>query len=285
MHLNQNKTQNNVNQKLTSYKKKSKLNLYKKKIDLKKATPLTVNSSHNTSQFVKYRYLKPKSSAAKKFIIKKCLTSSGSIERNDMANNSQQIKAINTNNYIINTLNVSGKNFISANVQVNHQTINQNLNIENELNDLKQQKESLGNLYKKQDRLIEKLVQDNENLTDQITELEKLNSKLVKKINTYKENQEELIMLIKIIQKNGIDIEQIIDKWNNDLENEEEKEEKEDKESNTESLNSKSDKIGFVPIIDENKKQDKRIIVNNVPKLNFDKIKNNFVENKKNNSK
>ena len=202
-----------------------------------------------------------------------------------MANNSQQIKAINTNNYIINTLNVSGKNFINANVQVNHQTINQNLNIENELNYLKQQKESLGNLYKKQDRLIEKLVQDNENLTDQITELEKLNNKLIKKINTYKENQEELIMLIKIIQKNGIDIEQIIDKWNNDIENEEEKEEKEDKESNTESLNSKSDKIGFVPIIDENKKQDKRIIVNNVPKLNFDKIKNNFVENKKNNSK
>ena len=279
MDLNRNKTQKNENPKLTSYKKKSKLNLYKKKVDLKKAAPLTSNNSHNTSQFIKCRYLKPKTATTKQFIIKKCLTSSGCIERNDRVNNSHHIKAINTNNYIINTLNVSEKNFINSSVQMEHQKINTHKNLETDLNNLKKEKEKLKNLHKRQDRLIEKLVQDNQNLSERITEIENLNQLLNQKINVYKENQEQLIMLVKIIQKNGIDIEQIIDKWNNDLENEE------DKESNIDSSNSKSDKIGFVPIIDENKKNDKRIIVKNVPKLNFAKIKNNCTENKRNKSK
>ena len=34
------------------------------------------------------------------------------------------------------------------------------------------------------------------------------------------ENQEQLIMLIKLVQKTGVDVEGIIDKWNNEVENE-----------------------------------------------------------------
>ena len=42
--------------------------------------------------------------------------------------------------------------------------------------------------------------------------------KISKKIEVHKENQEQLIMLVKIIQKSGVDVEKIIDKWNYDIE-------------------------------------------------------------------
>ena len=261
------------------------MNLYKKKFDpVKKAVPTTSNNSQNTSQFIKYKYLKPKTSAKKQLIIKKCLDSTSNLERNELNNNhTQQIKAINTNNYIINTINLSEKNFINNSMQIPKQKIPSSPhNGEIELNNLKKEKEDLKNLYKKQERFIEKLIQDNKNLSNQIAETENENHKLNKKINIYKENQEQLVMLVKIIQKNGVDIEMLIDKWNSELENETNNDEQ-DKESYIDSLNSFNDKdgINFIPIIDEEKKEDKKIVVENVPKLNFDMIKNNMLTNKK----
>ena len=261
------------------------MNLYKKKFEpVKKPATITSNNSQNTSQFIKYKYLKPKTSAKKQLIIKKCLDSTGNLERSQLNNNTQQIKAINTNNYIINTINLSEKTFINHSMQVPKQKIaSSSNNLETELNNLKKEKEKLKNLYKKQERLIERLIQDNKNLSNQIAETENENHKLNKKINVYKENQEQLVMLVKIIQKNGVDIETLIDKWNSELENETNNDEKE-KESYIDSLNSINDKfdcINFIPIIDQEKKKDKKIVVENVPRLNFDMIKNNMIANKK----
>ncbi len=98
-------------------------------------------------------------------------------------------------------------------------------------------------------------------------------------------------MLVKIIQKSGVDIENVIDKWNHEIEEEEEKEdeekekEEEDEDNNEEKigksrsydsmndLDGKIDCSSFIPIIMKEKKPEKVIKVKDVPKLNFDAIK------------
>ena len=79
-------------------------------------------------------------------------------------------------------------------------------------------------------------------------------------------------MLIKIIQENGVDVDGLIDKWNNDIENEE----KENNESElTKSMDlemiKEHEKYEFLPITVDNSKKSKSII-KGVPKLNFDAI-------------
>ena len=81
-------------------------------------------------------------------------------------------------------------------------------------------------------------------------------------------------MLIKIIQENGVDVDGLIDKWNNEIEMEE-------KEAGGDSDNTKSvdiemikehEKYEFLPITVDNSKKS-RSIIKGVPKLNFDAIK------------
>ena len=104
------------------------------------------------------------------------------------------------------------------------------------------------------------------------------------------ENQEQLIMLIKIVQKSGVDVEALIDKWNNEVENmNEEKEISDYKESISDEineLNSKIDPSSFIPIKIEEPHVNKKVF-KGIPKLNFSNINNK--DNKKtkfkNNSK
>ena len=98
-------------------------------------------------------------------------------------------------------------------------------------------------------------------------------------------------MLVKIIQKSGVDVEKIIDKWNYDIEmenndNEDEDEDinynnnNEDNDSLTDSineLNSKIDPSSFIPINIEEPHINKK--VKGIPKLNFDIIKNGGINN------
>ena len=107
-------------------------------------------------------------------------------------------------------------------------------------------------------------------------------------------------MLVKIIQKSGVNVEELIDKWNNEVELENDDNNDNDNEylsnySNNESftdsineLNSKIDPSSFIPINIEEPHINKKVF-NGIPKLNFDIIKNNNREgNKKkfrNNSK
>jgi hypothetical protein len=215
------------------------------------------------------------------------------IPRKNITNNSKkpQIKSINTNNYIINTLNLSEKNYINNNAQ-SHKAMQRNLT--EEINKFKKEREELKKIYQKHERLIEKLMEDNKNLSDKIGGIEQENNKLKKKINVYKENQEQLVMLVKIIQQNGVDIEELIDRWNNDIENEEETNSKEkNEEINSKSivldslneLNGKIDCSSFIPITVQEKKEEKKMKVSGVPKLNFDLLKNNYNQENRNNNK
>ena len=205
------------------------------------------------------------------------------------ANNNKKSKntnLINTNNYIINTLNVSEKNFLrtgiaSAKPQRSVQKLNKDY--ENEINKLIKEKEECENTIKKQQKLIQRLKEDNEKLDNKITNIENENKKISKKIEIHQDNQEQLIMLVKIVQKSGVDVEQLIDKWNNEIEmdsfeNEESNNYKNNNndESLTDSineLNSKIDPSSFIPINIEEPNVNKKIM-KGIPKLNFDAIKN-----------
>ena len=115
-------------------------------------------------------------------------------------------------------------------------------------------------------------------MSDKIGGMKHENNKLKQKINVFKENQEQLVMLVKIIQQNGIDIEDLIDKWNDEIENEEEFTSKgkiEELTSNSNvidsinELNGKIDCTSFIPITFQEKKTEKKIKVSGVPKLNL----------------
>ena len=108
----------------------------------------------------------------------------------------------------------------------------------------------------------------------------------------HQENQEQLIMLVKIVQKSGVDVEQLIDKWNNEVEMENNNISNDsnmnmninnDDESLTDSineLNSKIDPSSFIPINIEEPHINKEVM-KGIPKLNFDIIKNGGNNSKK----
>ena len=313
------------NQKMSSIKKKpqmqfsfgDKINLYKKKIFNQKninsmGIPIDPASHNTTSQYIKYKYLKPNpNNPNEKIIINNTnsnmiisstsnlsnitINKNNKIPRKNIINNNskkQKIKSINTNNYIINTLNVSEKNYINNSSQA-QKVIQRNLT--EEIHKFKKEREELKRIYQKHERLIEKLIEDNKTLSDKIGGIEQENNKLQKKINVYKENQEQLVMLVKIIQQNGVDIEELIDKWNEDIENEEEitSENEKNDEINSKSLvldslnelNGKIDCSSFIPITVQEKKEEKKMKVSGVPKLNFDILKNNYNQDNRNNHK
>ena len=84
-------------------------------------------------------------------------------------------------------------------------------------------------------------------------------------------------MLIKIIQENGVDVDGLIDKWNNEVEMEEKQANNGNK--NTDNIksvdiemNKEHEKYEFLPITFENSKKS-RSIIKGVPKLNFEVLK------------
>ena len=126
------------------------------------------------------------------------------------------------------------------------------------------------------------MIEDNEKLENKIKSIENENNKISQKISSHEENQEQLIMLVKIIQKSGVDVEELIDKWNNEVEMENEENDGgmqnySNNESYTDSINELNDKIdpsSFIPINIEEPRVNKKVF-SGIPKLNFDAIKNN----------
>ena len=231
-----------------------KISLHKNKSNNQKIKSITLSSESlikAPSQFLAYKYLRPNS-------IK---------EKYDIVMINKPYKSINTNNYIINTLNVSEKNFANNSVM-------DKKNYEKDINKYKKEKEDLNSKIKEQKKYIEKLMEKNKKLDEKYNEVNEENMAIKKKYSTLKENQDQLIMLIKIIQENGVDVDGLIDQWNNEIEMEE-------KEGGKESDNNKSvdiemikehEKYEFLPITVENSKKS-RSIIKGVPKLNFDAIK------------
>ena len=217
-------------------------------------------------------------------------------------NNASKINKINklpqnsnpVNTYIINTLNVSEKNFINSglsNTKSDKVYNDYGNDLQNEINKLIKEKEENKSLIKKQKKLIEKFEEDNDNLESRINSIINENKKIKETIETYTENQEQLVMLIKIVQKSGIDVEALIDKWNNEVENmNEENEISDNKESTSDDineLNGKIDPSSFIPINIEEPHVNKKVF-KGIPKLNFSNINNKETNKKakfKNNSK
>ena len=186
-----------------SIKMGDKISLHKNKSNNQKINSITLSRESlikAPSQFLAYKYLRPNS-------IK---------EKYDIVMINKPYKSINTNNYIINTLNVSEKNFANNSVM-------DKKNLEKDFNKYKKEKEELDNKIKEQKSNIEKLIERNKKLDEKFNEVSQENTTLKKKYSSLKENQEQLIMLIKIIQENGIDVDGLIDKWNNEVEMEEKK--------------------------------------------------------------
>ena len=248
---------------------------YNSKNKNKKSTTSFTNSNTNANNSISYNY-NNYSNAAK---------------INKMNKITQAANPVNT--YIINTLNVSEKDFINSGLKAAKPEKvydNSAKDLQNEINKLIKEKEENKSLIKKQKKLIEKFEEDNDNLESRINAIIHENKKIKSKIETYTENQEQLIMLIKIVQKSGVDVESLIDKWNNEVENmNEEKETSDNKESISDEineLNSKIDPSSFIPINIEEPHVNKKVF-KGIPKLNFSNINNK--ENKKpkfkNNSK
>jgi DNA repair ATPase RecN len=183
-------------------------------------------------------------------------------------------------------LNLSEKVFLGCGlINSKHQKTAKKINKEQqkEINVIIKEKEECENIIKKQKKLIEKMVEDNQKLENKIKDMENENYQISQKIDAQKENQEQLILLVKIIQKSGVDIEELIDKWNDEVENEIANIESDS--INTESipdstneLNSKIDPSSFIPINIEKPLINKKVF-KGIPKLNFDIIRNRSREN------
>ena len=232
-----------------------KISLHKNKSNNQKINSITLSRDSlikAPSQFLAYKYLRPNT-------IK---------EKYDIVMINKPYKSINTNNYIINTLNVSEKNF------GNNSAIDKK-NLEKDYNKYKKEKEDLNNKIKEQKSNIEKLIERNKKLDEKFNDVSQENNNLKKKYGSLKENQEQLIMLIKIIQENGVDVDGLIDKWNNEVEMEERQAAGGDVE-NTKSVDiemiKEHEKYEFLPITVDNSKKS-RSNIKGVPKLNFDAIK------------
>ena len=242
-----------------SIKMGDKISLHKNKSNNQKINSITLSRESlikAPSQFLAYKYLRPNT-------IK---------EKYDIVMINKPYKSINTNNYIINTLNVSEKNFANNSVMDK-----KNLNLEKDYNKYKKEKEELSNKIKEQKTSIEKLIEKNKKLDEKFNEVSQENSNLKKKYGSLKENQEQLIMLIKIIQENGVDVDGLIDKWNNEVEMEEKQAAAKGGEpDNTKSVDvemiKEHEKYEFLPITVDNSKKS-RSIIKGVPKLNFDALK------------
>ena len=224
------------------------------------------NYFQTSTQFLKYKTLKPYLNPS---------------------NNSKTFKSINTNNYIINTLNLSEKKIIN-NTSIEPQ--NETVDFDNNYKKLKKEKEELEKKVLAQKKLIQKLIQENEKLDNKFNEVYEENCKLRNTILSYKDTQEQLIILIKLVQKTGVDVEEIIDKWNNEVENENNNNSQiilQDKDLSYHDLKDNNKFDSFTPIIinDSNNNNNKKKY-NMVPKLNFSnldkRIQNNQLRNEKN---
>ena len=209
---------------------------------------------------------------------------------NKMKNNKNKV-----NTYIINTINISEKKYFRDEISSKFcepKKSNRDY-YQKEINKLIKEKEDCQNIFKKHEKLIEKMEEENAKLDYKIKNLEQENRKIRKQILVFRENEEQLIMLVKIIKKSGIDIEKIIVKYNEEVEKENNRDKStiNNDESIPDSINDLSSKNGISSFIPINIKEENnnKIIYKGIPKLNFDILKNNQKNNKRkkfiNNSK
>ena len=187
----------------------------------------------------------------------------------------------NKSNYIRKRLMLTNNsNSISLSKASNDKKIRKKINNENKvLQGYKKEKNKLTNLIEKQKIEIEKLKNKNKIYNQQYLLLKKENKDLNKKVENYNNNQEQLILLIKIIQSCGIDIDKLIDDYNNNINNYDINENSSNKcNESLSDLDINVESNSFIPITIEKTRETKNIKIK-VPKLNFDKINKNIKNN------
>ena len=143
----------------------------------------------------------------------------------------------------------------------------------------------LSGVIEKQKAKIEKLTNKKKLYKQKLALLEKENKKLNKKLEEYTSNQEQLILLIKLIQSCGVDINELIDDYQNstniNINNTVKKDKKSKFSDSVSDLDIKGESNSFIPITIE-KTHESKISKIKIPKLNFEKInKYNEINNYK----
>ena len=178
-------------------------------------------------------------------------------------------KLIMTNNSNSNSINLSNLSKASMEQKIHRKIKNENRILIN----CKKENNKLTNLIDKQKVEIERLKNKNKKYNQKLHILEKEKKDLNNQIDEYNSNQEQLILLIKIIQNFGIDIDKIIDDYNNSIIDYSFKIDNNSIKNNESisELDIKAESNSFIPINIEKKPQSK-ISKINIPKLNFEKI-------------
>lgn len=144
----------------------------------------------------------------------------------------------------------------------------ENFDKDNSLLKIQREKEELLQKNKEQKKLISKLLSDNDKNERKLYQMREYNRELKLAIEDLKENENQLLLLIKIIGDKGIDIEEIIDKWNEEVKKSQEKDDESSFFNNIESTSNRINDSSFIPITIDGEKENK-VKGSNVPKLNF----------------
>ena len=197
---------------------------------------------------------------------------------NNKSNFIRKKKYLLTNNSTSNSINLT-----KASIEEKMHTKIKNDN--NKLANYKKEKIKLTNLIEKQKAEIEKLTNKKKLYKQKLALLEKENKKLNKKLEEYTSNQEQLILLIKLIQSCGVDINELIDDYQNstniNINNTVKKDKKSKFSDSVSDLDIKGESNSFIPITIE-KTHESKISKIKIPKLNFEKInKYNEINNYK----
>ena len=198
---------------------------------------------------------------------------------NNKSNFIRKKKYLLTNNSTSNSINLTKA---SIEEKIHKKIKNDN----NKLANYKKEKIKLTNLIEKQKAEIEKLTNKKKLYKQKLALLEKENKKLNKKLEEYTSNQEQLILLIKLIQSCGVDINELIDDYQNstninNINNTVTKDKKSKFSDSVSDLDIKGESNSFIPITIE-KTHKSKISKIKIPKLNFEKInKYNEINNYK----
>ena len=157
----------------------------------------------------------------------------------------------------------------------------ENLDKDTSLMKVQREKEELLQKNKEQKKLISKLLSDNDKNERKLYQMREYNRELKLTIQDLKENESQLLLLIKIIGDKGIDIEEIIDKWNEEVKKNQENESESSFLNNIDSTSNRINDSSFVPITIDEEKENK-VKNSNVPKLNFNFLHKKVVKKIKN---
>ena len=157
----------------------------------------------------------------------------------------------------------------------------ENLDKDTSLMKVQREKEELLQKNKEQKKLISKLLSDNDKNERKLYQMREYNRELKLTIQDLKENESQLLLLIKIIGDKGIDIEEIIDKWNEEVKKNQENESESSFMNNIDSTSNRINDSSFVPITIDEEKENK-VKNSNVPKLNFNFLQKKVVKKIKN---